>query len=202
MNAFLLSSNFKCDDSSHVSNLSLLVVVFTSSVVQVGGVGGETFSVHFFCVTWKRSFRQKTSTSNCFPFLRLPAQCFFLCYSSPGPRRTVHYWPWVAQCGKPNANSFVVVVSCCAAYLELRKLSGMNGGKIFFLRINFPFFIFHYRLCYATLSSRRWKAGRRCVNKSVGAFAQKKTNSTLVIYHRNKDFFSLNGLERYKWHIC
>lgn len=101
-----------------------------------GELGAKLFPFTFFlCVTWKRSFRQKTSTSNCFPFLRLPAQCFFLCYSSPRPTRrrsllATKKRPWLAQCGKLNANSFVVVFSCCAAYLELRKLSGMNGGEI------------------------------------------------------------------------
>lgn len=142
---------------------NFLLLFLLLLLCKSGELGAKLFPFTFFCVTWKRSFREKTSTSNCFPFLRLPAQCFFLCYSSPGPRRAVHYWPWVAQCGKPNANSFVVVVSCCAAYLELRKLSNMNGSKIFFLRINFPFFIFHYRLCYATLSSKRWKESGRQV---------------------------------------
>lgn len=100
-----------------------------------GSWGRNFFRSLFLCVTWKRSFRQKTSTSNCFPFLDFRLSVSFCVIHHPWPTRrrsllAAKKRPWLAQCGKLNANSFVVVFSCCAAYLELRKLSGMNGGEI------------------------------------------------------------------------
>lgn len=154
------SFHFKCDDSSHVSNLSVLVVVFTSSVVQVGELGAKLFPFTFFCVWHEKGlFDRKRRQAIAFPSCDFRLSVSFCVIHHPGPRGVVHYWPLRNGPDSPSAESWTQI-PLSSSSLVVRHISSFVSSQAwmearFFLRINFPFFIFHYGLCDATLSLKK-----------------------------------------------